>query len=230
MSEALKQTLALQWKASRWPLLPFVVMAFGLPLAAIRSAVNAEGYEEFGAAETLIGTLQNWVPLFPILAALVGVTLGLAAWSWDHRANHVYALSLPVTRTRYVMLKFVTGAALLLIPTVAVLVSVLLGRAGIDLPEGLHAYPLAFTARFLLGALIVYALAFALAAGTMRTAIWMLTGFLAVMLFGGIVVGFLRDAFGMQDLPTPIELLFTALVDWPGPFHVFGGNWMPIDV
>ena len=21
-----------------------------------------------------------------------------------------------------------------------------------------------------------------------------------------------------------------ALVDWPGPFHVFGGNWMPIDV
>ena len=229
MSETLKQSFALNWKAMRWPLLPFVVAAFGLPLAAIRSAAGSVDALELGEAEQLIGALQNWTVLFPTLAALLGITLGLAAWSWDHRANHVYALSLPLTRSRYVMLKFLSGATLLLVPTVALLVAVLLGRAGIAMPEGLHAYPLAFTGRFLLAALIMYALAFALAAGTMRTAGWVLTGFLLLLLFGTVAVGFLRDIYGVH-LPTPIELMFTALVEWPGPFHVFGGNWMPIDV
>lgn len=230
MSEQMKQTLVLQWKAARWPLLPFVVGAFGLPLAALQSAEAGAARMQGAPAEGLLGTLQNWTPLFPVMATLLGVTIGLTAWAWDHRANHVYALSLPLPRWRYVMLKFGAGALMLLIPMVALFAGVLLGRAGLDLPDGLHAYPIALALRFLLAALIVYAVSFALAAGTMRTAVWTISAFVAFLFFGSFIVDFAREALGAPDLPTPFDILVAALLDWPGPFSVFGGSWMPIDV
>ena len=230
MSDRMTQTLALQWRSTRWALLPFVVAGFGLPLAATQSAEAAGATSPIDASNAMLLALQNWTPLFPLTAALLGVTAGLAAWSWDHRANHVYALSLPLPRWRYALLKFGAGALLLLVPVVAVLAGVLLGRATLDLPPELHAYPFSFALRFLLAALILYALTFALAAGTMRTAIWVISGFVAFLLFGTFAVTFAREAFGIPNLPTPIDLVHAALVRWPGPFHVFGGNWMPIDV
>jgi hypothetical protein len=230
MSPQMKQTLALQWKAARWPLLPFVVAALGLPLAALQAANPAATQMPGGAAEAMLLTLQQWVPLFPAIATLLGITIGLTAWSWDHRANHVYALSLPITRSRYVLLKFGAGVVMLLVPALALLAGVLLGRAGLDLPEGLHAYPMALTLRFLLAALVVFALVFALAAGTMRTAIWLISGFVAFIFIGTFAVEFAREVFALPELPTPIDLLDSAFLHWPGPFHVIGGNWMPIDV
>ena len=230
MSEQMRQTLVLQWKAARWPLLPFVVAAFGLPLAALQSAQAGAARMPAAAAEGLLLTLQNWTPLFPAMAALLGITIGLATWSWDHRANHVYALSLPLPRWRYVLLKFGAGVVLLLIPMIALFVGVLVGRGGLDLPDGLHAYPVALSLRFLLASLIVYAVSFALAAGTMRTAMYTISAFLAFVFFGSFIVTFAQEALGAPDLPTPFELLMTAMLDWPGPFSVFGGSWMPIDV
>jgi hypothetical protein len=33
-----------------------------------------------------------------------------------------------------------------------------------------------------------------------------------------------------RDIPSPLALWGEALVSWPGPFNVFGGSWMLIDV
>ena len=230
MNGMLGQSLMLQWKASRFAVVPFVLAGFGLPLLAVRQAHASAARSPFGAAGTMIDSLQMWLPLFPITAALLGLTLGLGAWSWDHRSNHVYALSLPVTRWEYALLKLAAGVIVLLIPVAAVLAGVSLGVALIDVPAGLHAYPFAFTFRFLLAALIVFAAAFALAAGTVKTTTRVLSGLVLFLIFGSIAVGFVEQAFGIEDMWTPIEMLHAAFGRWPGPFHVFGGNWMPIDV
>ena len=103
------------------------------------------------------------------LAMLFGTALfaersaGVLARHW----KHVYALSLPLARWEYALLKFAAGVTLVLIPVVALLAGTLLGLAGLDVPDGLHAYPFAFTFRFMLAVLIAYAAAFAAAAFTL---------------------------------------------------------------
>lgn len=230
MRAMLEQTVHLQWKVTRWALVPFIVLGFGLPLMALRSADAMAGRHGFAAGMAFLGGQQMFVGVFPLAAATLGITVGLAAWSYDHRSNHVYPLSLPIGRWEYALLKFVAGLPLLLVPAAAVLLGVLLGLWTIDVPEGLHAYPFAFAFRFVLLATVVYAATFAIASATMRTAIGVLSTFLVFLIGGTLVVGFARESLGMEDLITPIELMEAALLEWPGPFHVAGGNWMIVDV
>ena len=230
MNEMLKQSLYLQWKIARWPLVPFLLAGFGLPLLALRQSYRSAAQADLNAAEAMLGSLQLWLPLFPLTAALLGFMLGLMAWSWDHRANHVYALSLPVARWEYALQKMIAGLAMLAIPIVAVFAGMMLGVATIEVPQGLVAYPLAFTARFALTALVVYAFCFALAAGTVKTVIRLASAFLFVLIFGTLAIDFVGDAFGYDGLLTPMDALDAAFSRWPGPFHLIGGNWMPIDV
>lgn len=230
MRAMMMETLALQWRAARWALLPFVVVAFGFPLMALRTARGHVQEMPFAPAEAVLVSLQLWLIVFPMTAALLGVAVGLAAWAWDHGSRHVYALSLPLHRWEYALLKFGAGAVLLLIPVAALLAGLLLGLVGFELPDGLHAYPFAFTLRFLMAALVTYAIAFALASATMRTAVWVISAYVAFLIFGTMAVGFARDSLGMTELMTPYELMTHLLMRWPGPFHVLGGNWMPIDV
>ena len=230
MSAMMTESLSLQWKATRWALVPFVLAGFGLPLVAMAHAEAASEGSVFAPGWDAIAAAQQWVPLFPVMAALLGVTIGLAAWAWDHRAGHVYALSLPLPRWRYALLKLGAGAAMLLVPVAAAWAGALLGALTTNVPEGLHAYPNAFGTRFLLASLIAYVTMFAFAAGTMKTAIRVLSAFLVFLIFGSLLVGFVEQAFGYEDLWTPIDVMNAALGRWPGPFHVFGGNWMLIDV
>lgn len=230
MNPMLMQSVHAHWKNVRWPLVPFIAAGFALPFAALRWAAGAAEAAVYSPALDAIAAMQIWVFVFPVMAALLGATMALTAWSWDHRANHVYALSLPVTRTRYTALKLAAGAILLLLPVLAAWAGALLGTLTIEVPADLRAYPNAFALRLLLGALICYAVVFALAAGTMKTAVYIITGFLLFLVFGSLFVGFVEELTGRTDLWTPIQIVHAALSEWPGPFHVFGGNWMLLDV
>lgn len=225
----LREMLSLHWKASRWVLLPFLLLTFGLPLLVLRLIDQVAAADAAFGAQGSIYVMEMWAPFFPILAAIVGFAVALTGWAWDHRVGHVYALALPVSRARYATQKFLGGLVVLLVPVLALLAGIVLGRMLTTLPDGVQAYPLTFTARFLLASALTYALGFALAAGTMRTVIWLLAGAFLVVVFGTLLVEFLEGALG-TSLWTPLELIFAALVDWPGPFHVFGGSWMLIDV
>lgn len=229
MTDRMKQTLALQWKASRWPLVPFVLASFGIPFAAMTSAGAAAERQSVAAGQVMIAIMQQWLVLLPLTAATLGIVMGLIAWAWDHRANHVYALALPIERWRYTLLKFGAGAIVLAIPAVAAYAGALAGAALVDTPAGLHEYPTSFALRFLLGALITFSVTFALAAGTMKTALRVLSALILFIVFGSILVDFIERITGYDDLITPVEILYDSAT-WPGPFHVFGGNWMLIDV
>lgn len=231
MSPRFREVLTLQWKASRWGLAPFVLIGFGLPLLALRTARwAAAGAGDFWAGNALVSVLELWNPLFPMVALVLGATVALTAWHWDHKEGHIYALSLPLARWEYVLMKFAAGALLLLIPVSALWAGASLGTWQTPIPEGLNAYPHSFSGRFLLAALLGYATTFALAAGTMRTALTILLGTIAFVMFGPLIVGWTEVLLGVEVPIRPLEILDALLLRWPGPFHVIGGNWSLIDV
>lgn len=226
-----KQMLFLHWKAARWALLPFVVAAFGLPLLVVQR-LGGPGAAERGDAfgQLLVESGMMLSPLFPMLAAVTGAVIALTAWSWDHRIGHVYALSLPVPRWRYAGLKFGTGALLVLIPTLTLALGVAIASASVDLPLGIRAYPEALVLRFTTATLTAYGLTFALASGTMRTAVILISAILVVVFLGNPIAGFLADFVPALENVRPTRVLFELASSWPSPFQVFLGDWMLFDV
>jgi ABC-type transport system involved in multi-copper enzyme maturation permease subunit len=224
------QVLYVHWKAGRWVLIPVLLLAFGLPLLALRTVAQVAGSGADARAADWIVLLQGFSPVFPLVALLLGTAAALTAWSWDHRGDHIYALSLPLHRRDYALLKFAGGMVLVGVPVLAALAGVLMATFTTPLPAGLQAYPFAFTMRFLLAAVLAYALMFALAAGTKRTTTGVVIGIVAFLVFGTMGVDLLQTVLRQPEIWTPKDVLDAALNRWPGPFHVFGGNWLFVDV
>ena len=210
-----------QWRWARLPLALATIAAFGLPLLSVQGT-GWPSLTRYDAAWVL-GAVMQWSVWYPALAAGLGLLLATTAWASDHRGRHVYALSLPVKRWRFALLRFAAGAALLAAPLALFLAGATLAGAATRLPPGLHAYPVALTVRFALATLMAYAIFSAISAGTPRVA-----GY--VLLVVGLVVG-LHLVLSMAGLQTNLfQSLFDRLTIWPGPFEVFTGRWMLIDV
>lgn len=223
------QMLYLHWRGVRMGLIPFVIAAFGLPLLMMQGA-NARGAAISDVATmNLLGGMEGWLPLFPMLAAGIGFTLALAVWNQDHKGNHVYALSLPVARWEYALLKFGAGVVLALVPVVALFAGSLVAILAVDLPAGIHAYPFQMTGRFLFTVLVTYAVLFSMAAGTIRTTVIVLSALfgLPILLSMGLeaLSGFV-PILGQVDVA---ETIFQGLLDF-GPFRIMAGDWMLFDV
>jgi hypothetical protein len=210
-----------QWKWSRLVIVLGAVAAFALPVISVRT-VSAPGLGAPPPAE-LLDRLSSWGVLYPVLAAALGLLVAMAAWAPDHRGRHVHALSLPIPRWRYALYRFGAGLVLLSLPLVALLAGALLASASVALPVGIHAYPVALTLRFALALLIAFAVIFAVSGGTARTA-----GFI-LALFGGVIVLQVLSSAAHIDLDL-INRLQIILVGWAGPFAVFNGRWMLLDV
>lgn len=222
--------LFMHWKQIRFGLIPIILASFALPLLAVEAFGGLDAATmDLSAYRQALG-FNAWLPFFPMLAGSVGVTLALSAWNWDHQLKHVYALSLPIPRWRYAMLKMGAGAILALVPTAAFGLGCLVATMAVDLPNGLHAYPGALTLRFFLAALLAYAGVFALAAGTIRTTVVLVSAVFLLLLFSepitSALVAFNPDWSGGNV----IEWVVTKSGQAPGPFQVYTGNWSLIDV
>lgn len=221
--------LFLHWKQIKVALIPFTIAAFGLPLVSVQGMGGNSAAEGLSAFDYLMAS-QLWVAAFPMLAGAVGITLALSAWNWDHQLGHVYALSLPVPRWRYAMLKMGAGALLAALPALGFWAGAHMAAASITLPEGLHAYPNALALRFFLAELVSYALLFAMAAGTVRTALVILTACFVFLFVGGSLNGFLGREFEYFQDVNVVKAVVDVLTGPHGPFEVFSGSWMLIDV
>lgn len=226
-----KSMLFLHWKQIRHALALMVVASFALPLMAIRGLGTVPGMDGSGLeAYRFIAEFEVWLPFFPFLAGAVGVTLALSAWNWDHQLNHVYALSLPVTRWEYTLQKMLAGMTLALLPAAGLWLGATLAAASIDLPEGLHAYPSELAVRFLFAILLTYALLFSMAAGTLKTTLWIVGLALGFIFFGSILNDVLAQYVDFFSRIHVVEVVGKWLVNAPGPFEVFTGSWSLIDV
>jgi hypothetical protein len=153
----------------------------------------------------------------------VGLLVGILAWSYDHRLRHVYALTLPIERWRYVLMRFTAGLALIALPIVTLLAGAEIVAHSSFVPVTLHAYPVALTLRFAFAALVAYAVFFAISSATARTAGYILASI--GLLFALQIV--LQAAGSRVDLSGYFSDLFFAA---PGLLAVFGGRWMLVDV
>ena len=210
-----------QWKWSRLIVVLGTVAAFAIPLLSLQGAARADR----GAlrAQELLHAVQAWGALYPLLATALGLLMAIAAWAADHRGRHIHALTLPLERWRYVLLRFGAGFVLLAAPIAAVLIGSSLAVLTATLPPGLQAYPIALAVRFAFAVLVAYAVFFAVSAGTARTA--------------GIILGVIAAVILVQVVASIANIdlnLFSAaqtvLALGPGPLAVFTGRWMLVDV
>lgn len=215
-----RAVLYTQWKWTRAALLVAAVALFALPVTSVQQA--GQGNQEWEAAEVLL-SLSAWAPLYPITAALLGTLVAFLAWSADHQGEHVYALSLPVPRWHFVLLRWTAGGVLLLIPGVALWIGLLLATATARVPTGLTAYPNALTLRFLLATFVSYAILFVVGQGGKR-----LLGYLLVPVGVLIIVSALDGITGLGF--EPWSRIGGWLVGPLGPLRVFDSRWLPIDV
>jgi hypothetical protein len=207
-----------QWKWSRWIVTLGTIAAFALPIISLQGAASA-GRNAL-AAEELLRAVRSWGTLYPVLAAALGLLVAIASWAPDHR---VHALSLPLPRWRYVLLRFGSGVTVLAVPIVAVVAGALLATWTATLPPGLQGYPGALGLRFALAVLLAYSVFFAVSAGTARTA-----GIILAVIGGLIVVQIVATAADVDlDLSGTMQ---GVVLNWPGPLAVFTGRWMLVDV
>lgn len=212
-----KAILKTQWKWTRTAVLLGVVAGFATPLLSVSSSRDA------GSARTLIGTMQTWGTAYALLAGAVGLFVAWLAWSSDHRGHHVYALSLPVARWRYVLMRFGAGVVFLIPIVIALCVGALLAVGTATVPNGLHVYPMALTLRFAFAALVSFAIFFGISAASVRAAAVILSAV-------GVVIAaqFLTDAMGLHWNVGSHAIDF--LMVYPGILSVFSGRWTLIDV
>ena len=210
-----------QWKWSRLIIVLGTLAGFALPLLSLQGAARADR----GAlqAQELLRAVQSWGTLYPILAAALGLLVAIATWAPDHRGRHIHALTLPLPRWRYVLLRFAAGVVLLLAPIAAVLVGASLAVMTATIPTGLQGYAVALALRFALAVLVAYAVFFAISAGTARTA-GIILGAVAALIVVQVVASIANidlDLFGMVQV---------VLLQGAGPLAVFTGRWMLVDV
>ena len=157
-----------QWKWSRLIVVLGTVAAFVLPLVSLQGAAGADRSPL--EAEALLHAVQSWGTLYPLLATALGLLVAIATWAPDHRGRHIHALTLPLPRWRYVLLRFAAGATVLAGPLLGMAAGALIAIAAATLPPGLHGYPVALALRFALAMVVAYSIFFAVSAGTARTA------------------------------------------------------------
>lgn len=212
-----KALMAVQWKWSKGAALLATILGFAIPLASVQISPP-----EYMGPGSVVARMQEFGIAYALLAGGVGLAFALLAWSADHKGRHVYALALPVNRSRYAAMRFGAGSLFLLLPSLGVLVGCLLAVVLMHVPAGLHAYPVSLALRFLLASGVSFSIFFAVASSTPKAAGMILGGFASILL-----VAFILSLTSIQFdlLGHTSDFLFTE----PGPLSVFTGRWMLID-
>ncbi len=207
-----------QWKWARTPLLVLALASFALPVLSVRSQSDP-GLP----AVALLSRIQSWGLVYPLLALCLGLLIALLIWMPDRSGRHIYALSMPVPRWRFVLLRFGAGLVLVMVPVALLGIGTLIATAATRMPPGVNAYPGAITLRFLLATLVAFSLAFAVAAGTSR-----LTKAVLGILCLVIAVEVALSLAGVTGVD-PVLRLLEWMASPTGPLDIFAGRWMLLD-
>ncbi|HEX5005076.1 MAG TPA: hypothetical protein VFV65_07155 [Gemmatimonadales bacterium] len=210
--------LANQWRESRIAILFLAATAVAIPSWSLWGTTPGPW-----EAWHLLNAAQQSSLAYPLLALLAALTLAAGAWRPDHRARHVYALTLPVPRSRYLLLRYAAGLLLLACLGMALAVGAGAATVGRTLPRYLEAHPLLLAGRFVLAGVSAYTLLFAVSGITARTARLLVAGLLLLL-----AVSAAADLLGLDW--NPLARCFEALMSPYGPLAPFRWTWMLIDV
>ena len=216
----LRQVFYVQWKWARVELLAYSMLAFLAPTLLLKIALSNSSDAGIGY---LLSVVAGTGVFFVALAWMCGLSFAVKPWLADQAGRHVYALSLPVPWAAFVRLRFLAGAALLVIPTLAVWIGGVLATATTAMPATLHAYPGGIAVRFLLSSLVFYASIFLLQYLAGRNAVKVAVGFLGILLVA-------EAGWRLVGHASAFEAAWNLITQWPGPFETLTARWMLIDV
>ena len=209
-----------QWRESRLAVYLLAGVAFTAPFLSLRGArTDTDPW----TAWNLLGAAARWSAAYPVIALAAALALAAGSWWPDHRTKHVYALTLPVARTRYLSFRFLAGLVLLLAIGAVLGLGAVLATGRVSLPPLLHAYPVGLALRFCLAGLSAYTLLFALSGLTPRMA-----RLIAAACCLLVIVAVAADLLGRAW--NPIAAVVDALIGPYSPLAVFRARWMLIDV
>ena len=199
-------------------LIALTAMAAALPVLSVRVLL---GQGLVADSLLILAGANSVAPAFPLLAGIIGVTVAVTAWQSDHEGGHTYALSLPIPRWHYALVRL-AAAFLLVVPTlVGFALSATIVAAAIELPPGLHSYPLWLVVRFCALTIVAFSFFFALASGSRKSSGWGLIAFFAVI----IVDVAYQSGSGSDYSP-----LFNLLLGTRSPLSFLLGQWSLVDV
>ena len=131
------QTLYIQWKWNRDFLAFYTAVAFAAPLIILWIALPHLGLtspRELVNVGNVVGATTG------VIAVVAGLTVAWQGYGIDDRAGHIYALSLPITRTKALASRAATAAVLLVLPALGAWVGATLAAGQASLPVTLHSY------------------------------------------------------------------------------------------
>ena len=215
--------MKVQWKWTRLTVLIVTVLGFAIPVGGVQIFDPSRYVNGRPTPGAVIRSMQEAGVLYAFLAGAIGLFVAFIAWNADQKGRHVYALSLPVSRAKYALMRFGAGALFLLLPGLGVLIGCLVATSLIDIPPGMHAYPVQLALRFTLSSFVAFAIFFAVAASSQRAAATLLAAFAAFF-----VVAVMISAMGVNYdiIGTAGRLIFAE----PGLLSIFTGRWMLVDV
>jgi len=215
----LKALLRAQWKGSWHLVTALAVAALALPIVSVRAGWKGAGTN----LPVFLSELSLWGLFYPALAVVAAIVLSVGIWASDRRGQPAYSMLLPIPRERYVLMQYLAGLALAAPVIAAVWLGAIGATVSLDLPPGLRTFPHQLAIKFGLALILVFGIAFAVAASSSRA-----------LGIGVRVLGlFLAVHIGVWLLNEKVNLIWTvvtALATWPGPFAPLGGRWMLIDV
>lgn len=202
------------WRDSRWMLLFLAACAVVIVRGAVRLAVAGPPAV---SPDSVLVEAQFWGLMMPVLAFTAATLLSIITWWPDRRGWWVYALTLPVRRERYALMRAGAGGLVLAGLGVVFALAVAIAARGAVGPGGLHLYGAGLVLRFALALLVCHAMwtMFALVG---RPVAWAVVGI--------VVVAIGLELFGVHAT----SWILDALTGRWSPLHVLGGRWMLIDV
>jgi len=215
------QTLYVQWKWNRDFLAFYTLVGFAAPLLILWIALPHLGLSSARELVTVGGVVGAGVAVISVLA---GITVAWQGYGVDERGGHIYALSLPITRTRALAIRAGTAAVILTLPAIGVWIGSMLAAGQAALPATLHSYAGSLAGRALLASWLTHACVFALRYSAGRRANLVLATLI-------ITVGAL--AFATETVPSARGAIIRAgdaVISTQGPFGVLFGRWTLIDV
>lgn len=214
------QVLYTQWKWQRTELFAMVLAAFLIPTLVLRVGTTfVDGY----AISSVLGVVVLAGVFFATLAMASAFALAWRPYIIDQSLRHVGPLSLPIPWPEFVRLRFMAGATLLLIPTLAVWIGGIIATTVSAIPPTLHAYPGGVALRFLFASLVAYSAGFLLQYLAGRHAVRVAL----FIFFAALVIGL---GTAMLGYDSALGKVWETLTTWPGPFSIFNTRWMLIDV
>ncbi|HET7025479.1 MAG TPA: hypothetical protein VFI39_09775 [Gemmatimonadales bacterium] len=201
------------WRDSRWMLLFLGACAVVITQGVVRVTHGLPDNDMYGA---VLVEAQFWGLMMPVLAFFAALLLAIITWWPDRRGWWVYALTLPIERARYALMRAAAGGVMLGALALLFWVAAIVATSQAVVPDGLHFYAGTIALRFALALLVCHAL-WTMLSLTGRPAAWAVVGI--------VVVSIGCELLGIHA----VSWVVNALTGQWSPLHILGGRWMLID-